>query len=285
MPVYNQERFIAQSIDSVLAQEFEEMEIVIVDDASSDRTPEIVRDYDRRFPGLFRVAFHERNRGITETCNHVLSLCEGKYVAFTAGDDLWLPGKIDKQVRIMEGEEDCVLSYHDIEFFESDDGRILQYRNSGPLGIPPREGSARSVARALMRVNFIGGQSVMVRRDALPERGYDSRVKYISDWLMWFDLLAPSGGTVRFLPEVLARYRRHGANISKQEESEEDLTVLAIVAERHPWLRREVYFARVRTRLRNGLRRAVRRHGWIRNLLRRAKSGLGRSDGRGDDPE
>jgi glycosyltransferase involved in cell wall biosynthesis len=285
MPVYNQERFVTKSIDSVLAQEFEDMEIVIVDDASSDRTPEIVRDYERRFPGLFRVAFHESNRGVTKTCNHVLSLCEGKYVAFTAGDDLWLPGKIHKQVRVMEGEEGCILCYHDIEFFESETGRTLQHRNSGPLGIPPREGSARSVARALMRVNFIGGQSVMVRRDALPEEGYDTRVKFSSDWLMWIEVLARSEGNVCYLPEILARYRRHEANISKRREAEEDLTVFAIVVERYPWLRREVYFAGVRTRLRNGLRRAVGRHGWIRNLLRRAKSRVGRSDGCGDDPE
>lgn len=243
---YNHEAYIADSIESVIIQDCENMEIIIVDDASSDRTPEIIKEYNKRYPGLLKIKINEKNLGVTNTCNIALSMCTGKYIAFTAGDDVWLGGKLNKQIDWMEEHPDCVLSYHDVELFNSEDNRTLGYSNSGISGKKAYDGDSKEVVNYLIiQANaFIAATSVVVRRDKIPEWGFDSRVPIVSDWLLWIDILANGYGSVGFIPEVLVRYRRHENNVSNRDNIEDALVSLAIVEYRYPWLLRPVRMAR-----------------------------------------
>lgn len=246
MPTYNHEHYISESIESVLSQDYDNMEIIIVDDASTDRTPEIIKEYDRKYPGLFKIKINEKNLGVTQTCNIILSMCTGKYVAFTSGDDIWLCGKLNKQISWMEAHPDCVLSYHDVELFNSGDNRTLGYRNSGVSGKKAYDGDSKEVVNYLIiQANaFIAATSVVVRSDMIPKWGFDSRVPIVSDWLLWIDILANGDGTVRFIAEVLARYRRHENNVSNRDNIDDALVSLAIIEHRYLWLSRPVMIAR-----------------------------------------
>jgi hypothetical protein len=96
-----------------------------------------------------------------------------------------LPGKIRKQVEVMERDPSVVLCYHDIEVFNSEDGKTLHFWNHGPSSTPPIAGDAERVAREVIAHDTImAALSVMARRDAIPPR-FDQRVPVESDWLMW----------------------------------------------------------------------------------------------------
>src|SRR5262245_60854912 len=88
---YQHEKFIDECLQSILTQDYPNMEIIIADDGSKDRTPEIVREYANKYPGKFVLRLSEKNRGITANSNEAHFACSGKYIAWMAGDDLLLP--------------------------------------------------------------------------------------------------------------------------------------------------------------------------------------------------
>ena len=92
---YNSSEFIRESLDSVIAQEYLNLQIIVSDDASSDGTQDILHEYLSNNPKIFTVNLNEKNIGITRNANIALSLCRGSFVAFHAGDDVMLPGKIN----------------------------------------------------------------------------------------------------------------------------------------------------------------------------------------------
>ena len=194
MPCFNQERYVAQAIDSALAQDYGNIEIVVGDDCSTDGTWDIVREYEQRHPTKIRPFRNERNLGITQNCNEILRRCTGRYVAFYAGDDL-PAGKDSRQVAAMESAQ-AVLSYHDIEVFADDTGHTIRYWNTGPRSARPVTGASRKVAMRLIEdgTTFMAALSVMVLRSAIPPAGYDERVRIASDWLMWIEAAPEARG-------------------------------------------------------------------------------------------
>lgn len=273
MPCYNQERYIANAIDSVLTQDYEGIEVIIGDDHSTDGTWDIVRRYEQAHPGKINAVRNECNLGITRNCSAILNRCNGKYVAFHAGDDVYLPGKLARQVAAME-EAGATLSYHDVEAFDSESGRTIRHWNSGPESRRPVEGSCQELARSLIEdgTAFMAALSVMVLRTALPLTGYDERVRIGSDWLMWIDVCAQSRGPVVYVPGVFARYRRHAESVSMKPMSffDDELIILAIVEDRYPQYVRSIDKARARLRYRAAVHYLAHHEGPIaRQLLLR----------------
>jgi len=118
MPSYNAEDYIAESIESVIHQTYQNWELIITDDRSSDRTPEIVQTYCQKDSRInFIIA--EQHTGIAGTRNQCLARVKGRFVAFLDNDDLWVPEKLDKQVRFML-EKDCAFSYSEYELMKED---------------------------------------------------------------------------------------------------------------------------------------------------------------------
>ena len=242
MPAYNQEDYIGEAIESVLGQTYENLQLVIGDDSSTDGTWEIIESYRRLHPTRIEAFRNTANLGITGNCNAVLARCRGDYVVFTAGDDLYTPDKISAQLSLMEADPQMVLCYHDIEVFDSESNRTLRHWNSGPRSKRPLTGTASFIARRLVErgTSFMAALSVMVRSSALPNTGYDSRIPVASEWLMWIEVLAaaPDGATVGFVERVMARYRMHSSNITSNplRYADDLLVTLAIVENRYPAL-------------------------------------------------
>lgn len=253
MPCFNQQDFVRDAMDSVLSQDYDNIELVVGDDHSTDGTWAIVLEYQSKYPTKVKAFRNERNLGITMNCNELLRHCSGKYIAFHAGDDLYLPGKLSRQVAAMEAAA-AVLSYHDIAAFDSETGNVIRNWNSGPESRPGIEGECRDVAARLIEdgTAFMAALSVMVLRSALPKYGYDERVRIASDWMMWIDVCARSTGRVIFLPQLLARYRRHGGSVSMKAMNyfDDELIVLALSEYRYPRYVRSIDKARARLRYR-----------------------------------
>ena len=93
---YNQKNYLKECIDSILSQDYENIEIIIADDYSKDGTQDMLKEYNQKYPNKFILKLSERNQGITKNSNLAHFACNGKYIAWMGGDDLMLPSKIIK---------------------------------------------------------------------------------------------------------------------------------------------------------------------------------------------
>jgi len=234
---YNQKEYLKECIESVLAQDYPNFEIVIGDDGSTDGTQEMLKKYERKFPGKFKLILSEKNEGITKNQNKVLELCEGKYIAWMGGDDLMLPGKIRKQVEYMENNPNCSICYHNLEVFDSDSGEVLFYFNENHK----YEGGIKV---AIKYGTFNGACSNMVKN--YKDVKFDESLPVASDWLYWIDILS-KGGTINYIDEVLGKYRKHSSNITNDTGSlnqniVDHLNTINILLKKYPQHKQEIFF-------------------------------------------
>jgi len=207
---YNHKLFIRDAIESVLIQNYPNMEIVIGDDCSTDGTQEILKEYKNKYPDLIKLILSEKNTGITQNCNRILNECSGDYIAMFASDDVWLPNKIKKQIELFKKNPDAVFCYTKTEVFESETGRTIcifpQFKKIEDY----------SVYDDILEFTYAIGWSVpsfMFLKKAIPAHGFESSIPNVSDWLFWIETIR--NGKVIYIDEVLAKYRRHNNNVSK----------------------------------------------------------------------
>jgi glycosyltransferase involved in cell wall biosynthesis len=232
IPSYNQEEIIEQTVMSSLTQDYDNLEVVVSDDASADRTPQILKELEAKYPQRLKVFLHQTNLGVTKNHTRGLLECSGELIAFQDGDDLFLPGKIKKQVAFMQAHPDCTICSHDVDVFDSESGKTL-YLWSQRFG--RREGGMYELVRY---GNYLSSVSVMVRKLHIPSYGYEDRVQIGSDWLLWLEVLARGKGRICYLDEVLAKYRRHADNLTNISgwKYEDQLITLALVETKWPHL-------------------------------------------------
>jgi glycosyltransferase involved in cell wall biosynthesis len=198
VPVHNGERFVAEAIESVLAQTYEPLECVVVDDDSSDGTAAVL---DRFGDRIVRVVSTARNSAAAR--NAGVAAARGELLAFLDSDDVWEPAKIERQVELMRQDDGLGLVYCGLAFID-EDGR--------PLGsAPPPEPAAVLRNTLLSEPPFVGlAQTGLVRRAAFEAcGGFDTSMKRAEDGDLTWRLAARY--PVAAVPEPLARYRRHPA--------------------------------------------------------------------------
>lgn len=218
---YNHLRFLREAVDSCLSQDYPSFEVVIGDDGSTDGSSDYLAQLALDHPEKIKVILGRENRGVTHNHNAVLAECSGDYVAWMGGDDILLPGKLSTQVRFMESNPDCVLSFHDTEMFDSDTGAVLEPRPSGP---------ETGTLLDLIRLGpFNDACSTMVRASAVPNLRFDERLSTSSDWLYWVGCLR-RGGKIMKLNGTHSRYRRHDGSVTRQSEtkSSEQISVATL---------------------------------------------------------
>jgi glycosyltransferase involved in cell wall biosynthesis len=261
---YNQAPFIAETIESALAQDYAALEVVVADDGSTDGTAELVAEYGKRYPGKVIALVGGPNLGFPGNSNRGLRACRGAYVAIQGGDDLFLPGKISAQVRWLEAQTRRVLCGHDAYIFDSDTGRNLRrYTDLSRW----REGAGPS--EFLARGCPYLPSAVMLRRSAIPEHGFDERIRTVVDEKLFIDCLL-SGGAHGHVDGIFARYRRHSSNMttSRSERIIKDhFEILTLTEATSPALVGACQRGRARLHLRaglialnNGLANEARRH-------------------------
>jgi glycosyltransferase involved in cell wall biosynthesis len=264
VPIYNQAPFIRETVDSVLDQDYPSLELVLSDDGSTDGTSDILREYAQREPERVKVEASEENTGIAGAFNRALDAHTGDYIAWLGGDDVMLPGKLSRQVAILESRPDAIGCCHDAEVFDSASGRAYGRFTevyNGRRGV--RDGG---VELLLDPAYLMLPSTMMVRSSAVGELRFDRRIRVSNDWL--FDIELFQRGQVVGLDDVLARYRRHRSNATSQVSDvlEDALVVLAIAEARYPKLRRPIrvrraaaIFGEASRRWRAGDRRAALR--------------------------
>lgn len=229
---YNQQEFIAEAIEGAVTQAYDNLEVVVSDDGSTDNTQEIIKAFSVRYPGRLIPLLNKHNVGVTANCNRALNVCTGELIALVGGDDVILPNKIASQVEWFGRMPHRVLCAHLGQNIYADgtlmhDGSDRRPRKKFAGGFGP--------INIIMR-NFIPyPTSVMVRASAIPAYGFDPEVTVASDFLFWIDVLA-GGGEYGCLDEVFAHRRRHGNNVSNdQDKMFSDLALsYKIIENRYP---------------------------------------------------
>lgn len=240
VPAYNAEKFLAEALDSILTQDYENLQVVVADDASTDSTASILRDYSHRFPEKIVAIYNARNLGITKNCNLALSRCDGDYIALFAGDDIMLPGKIKRQVDYMEHHAALAFSYHAVEIFQSETGERLSITDQG------RSARISTAADVITHMGIPGPMSIMLRRSSLPEGLFNESLSYVSDWLLQFEMALHGG--IGFMEGAWCRYRKYGTNNGKDLSSYENefLAALDYISSQYPEFNRVCELGRSR---------------------------------------
>jgi glycosyltransferase involved in cell wall biosynthesis len=200
IPAYNAEHFIRETIESVLDQTYPNLEIIVSDDCSKDRTPEIVSQYSSL--GVFLIQ-NSHNVGMFGNFNQVIRASSGKYILKLDADDLVAPGHITDQVAVLEANPQVTFAHCACRLIDFN-GNLIGYERS-------IHGSfIRSGIEEWPRYVF-GPRAVnivTIRRSAFDQAGgYDERYSYSGDWAMHRALLRL--GSVFYNDKVLASYRVH----------------------------------------------------------------------------
>lgn len=164
MPAYNCAGFIKESIESVLNQTYRDYELIIVDDGSSDATGSIAERYAASLPGIVRC-LHLENKGPGAARNAGIQNAAGDYIAFLDSDDTWLPGKLEKQVAVLERDRHIGLVYCDNYFVDGERNVLWGHRRTVTL-------HRGMIADRLFQHCFIITSGTVARKACIDSIGY-----------------------------------------------------------------------------------------------------------------
>jgi glycosyltransferase involved in cell wall biosynthesis len=199
IPAYNAEKYIAEAIDSVLAQSHTDVECIVVDDGSTDRTAEIVGGYGDRVRYI-----HQQNADRSAARNNGIAHATGEYISFLDADDLLLQGKLKEQVAFLEAHAEYDVVYSRVKYFRENGKRnYYTVRRATPSG---------DIAPLLVYANFITMNSPLFRRSAAERvAGFDLTYSRYEDWDFLLRLLL-TGSRFGFMDATHALCRMHGDN-------------------------------------------------------------------------
>ena len=203
MPCYNAERYIAQSIESVLAQTYQNWELLITDDCSTDNSVEIISKYSKNDDRI-NVMVPDEHQGIARTRNMSISRARGRFVAFLDNDDMWKPKKLEKQVTFMfeKGIGFSYTSYELIDISGVSKKKII--KTQGVIDY-----------KKYLRNTIIGCGTVMIDRDIIGH--FSMPINDTSDDMAaWLNILR-KGYKAYPLDEVLQQYRVTGKSASSNK--------------------------------------------------------------------
>ncbi len=201
LPVYNCEKYIFESVTSVLNQTFSDFELLIIDDCSTDATLSIIKSINDARIILIQKP---KNSGYTDSLNMAIKLAKGKYIARMDGDDICLPERFAKQVAFLNANREVILCGTAIQMIGSD--KVLKH----PV-------AHEEILTKLCFGTSFCHPSVMVRKEILLENNYDKSFEPAEDFELWTRLAFL--GKLANLDAVLLQYREHPNQISNTNTS------------------------------------------------------------------
>jgi glycosyltransferase involved in cell wall biosynthesis len=204
MPTYNYASYLDEAIESVLAQDFTDFELLVVDDCSSDQTADVVRPFcarDRRV----RFAANPSNLGMVENWNRCLDQARGEYIKFVFGDDkLSDPLALGKMITLLRNNPSAVLAASARQILD-EKSKVTDVLRPLPQGC---HNGRKIIARCLTeKANLVGEPSAVLFRKKDAPRGFDPKFRQIVDMEMWFHLL--DQGDLVYTREPLCAFRQH----------------------------------------------------------------------------
>jgi glycosyltransferase involved in cell wall biosynthesis len=203
---FNHERFLKESLDSVLNQTYKEIEVIVIDDASKDGSRAIIESYLKERPGIIAV-FNEKNKGICASFNNGLMLAQGKYIIDFAADDVMEHNKIEKQVQYFEKLDDTYAAVFTNALHIDEDSKPMDFHFGKSETIPSGD-----IYKIVISRFFLPAASIMTRKKVLEEMGgYDESLAY-EDFDFW--VRSSRNYKYAYLDEPLIRHRIFKGSLS-----------------------------------------------------------------------
>ncbi|HEX8327861.1 MAG TPA: glycosyltransferase family A protein [Hymenobacter sp.] len=258
---HNHASFLREALDSILAQTYPQLEVWLVDDASTDHSPAILREYAQRHP-QWQLLLLPTNVGNCQAFNQALRLSRGEFVIDFATDDVLLPARVAQQVAaFQQAPPDVGVVYSNAELI-SEAGALLglHHRPDGAGALQPPPASGWVFAEVLRRY-FISTPTMMMRRACLEALGgYDETLAY-EDFDFW--VRASRGWQFLYVDAVTTRKRKHPRSMSSRAYRRHDPfleSTIRVCAKALALVRTPEERAALAVRLRWEMRQAVRRH-------------------------
>ncbi len=237
---YNAARYVGATIRSVLAQTFQDFDVVVVDDGSTDGTAEVVAAISDPRIRLLRQA----NAGPAAARNCGIFQSTGAYVAIVDADDQWTPTKLAEQVALLEAQPRVGACFTHLEVIDPDDRSLAGTLEEAWFNVPPPE-SAVALAELLATRNRLAQSSALLRRAAVESvGGYDVDFVAVEDFDLWLRLLHT--WDVAVIPKPLTRYRVHPTSLTSATAHSYRMLQMALIVQRalaslpleriYPWL-------------------------------------------------
>ena len=203
-PLYNSEVFIAETINSVIGQTYNNWELLLIDDGSKDKTIKIVESYIKQYPNISLIK-NKTNLGAAISRNKGIEAAKGEYIAFLDADDLWKPTKLEKQISFMIDEncDVCFSSYEQI----NEAGEPL---NKLVKALPVLN------YKTLLKTNYIGNLTGIYSAKKLGKIT-SPNLRKRQDWLLWLSAIKTSGKPAKSIQESLAYYRVRDNSMSSDK--------------------------------------------------------------------
>lgn len=219
MPVFNSELFVADAIKSILNQTFPNFELLILDDASTDKSFEIIKDFENKDPRI-KAFQNEKNLGVVESRNKLINLSKGKYIAWIDSDDIAFENRFEEQIKFLEEHPEIgmVGAYP-----------IIIDENSKKTGKWWFETDPQKLKIELFFHSPFLSSSVMIRKSCLPQNFYDPKFSVAED----FDLYSKISEScdIANIPEFLVKYRINSKGLSKSNTAKMEHLSLQVIKE------------------------------------------------------
>lgn len=206
IPCYNHEKYVQDSIKSIIAQSYQNIELIIIDDGSKDcsvsRIEQLVEDCKRRF---VRFEFISRpNKGLSATLNEALEWCKGEYFSPLASDDIALPEKISIQVEFLQKNKNITAVFGSAYLIDDNNTYLKKLKSAN---------CTYNFKDIILHKAVLYTPTYMTRTQLIRDVGGYNSALLIEDWYMWLKLAQL--GDLQCIPEYLSLYRDHNNNISK----------------------------------------------------------------------
>lgn len=227
---YNQARYIEENLDSILAQTYPNIELIVADDASQDNSVEVFEKWlkDNDYTAAFKN-YHQVNTGLATMLNECIEKANGKYLKLIAADDFLHPESLQKCVAALENAGDnCGMVFTDT-FAIDDEGNFLSditnYENFNSHDL-------ENLHSRLLEGNCIAALTVLMRTEAVRTTGFYSPEYLVEDYFRWLKISEKY--QLAFVREKLAYYRMHNTNISisKARQIEDEVLELQMLYDR-----------------------------------------------------
>ena len=221
-PAFNDEVFLAQNIDSIINQTYRNWELIVVNDASTDATADILRRYQEAYPEKIRVIEKEHHNRY-DAWDMLYVAARGKYLCAIGADDIFLPEKLGLQVQLMEAQPSLSFVHSDIYRFD-EQGSLINYQRAGD------HSPERQLVR-LLEWNYVSTPAVLMSKEAIEDSGgwMKREFLYAQDYDLWLRLL--KGGAESCIHEPLVKYRIHRWQLTQVAGPEKMLNSINLVVQ------------------------------------------------------
>ncbi len=193
-PVYNSEKFIENTLNSIINQTYKNWELLLIDDCSSDQSVTIINHYIKDNPNI-KLIKNTINEGAAVSRNKGIMMAQGDYIAFLDADDIWKPEKLEKQLEYMQ-KQNCDVCFSSYELIDEEGNKLNKKVKALPV----------LSYKKLLKSNYVGNLTGIYNAKTLGKIT-SPNLRKRQDWLIWLNALKASGKPAHGIQEPLAYYR------------------------------------------------------------------------------